>query len=80
MLESAVGASHCLALATLPNVKYPSDVFPSRRFFEKDLARPELVLSGPSLMTAAEEPGIGCAPDEDLLAARTLQCCKLRNP
>src|SRR2546426_3959756 len=26
MLESAVGASHCLALATLPNIKYPSDI------------------------------------------------------
>ena len=43
MLESAVGASHCLALATLPNIRYPSDIFPSDRFFRKDLSIPHMV-------------------------------------
>jgi O-succinylbenzoate synthase len=79
MLESGLGASHCLALATLSNIKYPSDVFPSSRFFEKDLACPELTLSGPSQMRAAEDAGIGCSPDEELLASRSVQRCQIRN-
>jgi len=69
MLESAVGASHCLALATLPNIKYPSDVFPSSRFYKEDLAVPEIVLSGPSRITASSAPGIGTEPHPERLAA-----------
>src|SRR5690606_978345 len=34
MLESAVGQAPSLALATLPNIKYPSDVFPTDRLYE----------------------------------------------
>ena len=41
MLESALGQAPALAMATLPNVKYPSDVFPSSRFYETDLSEPE---------------------------------------
>ena len=43
MLESAVGAMHCAHLATLPNVRYPSDIFPSSRFFR---AGPVLARNG----------------------------------
>lgn len=63
MLESAIGASHCLALATLPNIKYPSDIFPSDRFYTKDLATPAMVHSAPSQFTANPGPGIGAVPD-----------------
>lgn len=67
MLESAVGASHCVALATLPNIRYPSDVFPSRRFYRRDLAFPEIELSGPSQIRASNDSGIGCEPDPEQL-------------
>ncbi len=73
MLESSVGAHHCLALATLPNIQYPSDLFPTARFYEKDLARPEMVLSGPSQMTAPMTSGVGSEPDEEMLRAHTLE-------
>ena len=76
MLESAVGAAHCQALATLSNMKYPSDVFPSSRFFKKDLGEPELELSGPSQIKAFPGPGIGCAPDPGRLAAQTIESCQ----
>jgi O-succinylbenzoate synthase len=45
MLESATGAQHCLALATLENCTYPADLFPSERFYVEDLSDPPLVLS-----------------------------------
>lgn len=73
MLESAVGASHCAALASLPNVCYPSDVFPSSRFYAPDLGQPEIVLDGPSQVRLAPAPGIGCEPDPDRLQALTLE-------
>lgn len=77
MLESSIGASHCLALATLSNIKYPSDLTPSRKFYEKDLAHPELQLSGPSQMTASQDVGIGCSPDEEVLRAQTVESCQM---
>lgn len=73
MLESNIGAAHCLALATLPNVKYPSDVFPSDRFYKHDLADPPTVLSGPSQITAVDGPGIGVRVAMDRLRAATIR-------
>ncbi len=78
MLESAVGAQHCLALATLPNFTYPSDVFPSSRFYSKDLAQPELTLSGPGQMTAPDAPGVGTIPDAQELERLTLASALVR--
>jgi len=72
MLESAVGASHCLALATLPDFLYPNDIFPSNRFYEDDIGRPEMELSAPSTMTASNVPGCGVEPDMGELLNRLL--------
>jgi len=67
MLESAVGQAHSIAFATLPNMKYPSDIFPTKRFYAEDLGEPGIELSGPSEITAAGEPGIGCVPHPERL-------------
>lgn len=69
MLESAVGARHCLALATLPNFRYPNDVFPSERFYKRDLGEPPLTLSGPSQMKVLDVPGCGAEPVPEMLKA-----------
>lgn len=67
MLESAVGAAHCVALATLPGFTYPADIFPSSRFYRQDLAEPAIELSAPSQVRALDRPGIGTAPNADRL-------------
>jgi O-succinylbenzoate synthase len=54
MLESAVGSSHCVALAMLPNFTYPADIFPSSRFYREDLADEPLEL----IRTQHNQPGI----------------------
>jgi o-succinylbenzoate synthase len=54
MLESAVGAAHCVALAMLPNFTYPADIFPSSRFYHQDLADMPLEL----IPTHAGLPGV----------------------
>jgi o-succinylbenzoate synthase len=73
MLESAVGQAPALALATLPNVRYPSDVFPSKRFYETDVAEPEIVLSAPSTVAAPPVPGLGFRPNPSRLATVTVR-------
>jgi len=73
MLESAIGVAHCLALATLPGFSYPADIFPSSRFYRRDLGVPEITLSGPSHIRALDEPGIGTVPDPDALARMTVE-------
>lgn len=62
MLESAVGQAANLAMATLPNIKYPSDIFPTSRFYREDLAEPNIELSGPAEMTISATAGIGAEP------------------
>lgn len=80
MLESAVGARHCAALATLPNIKYPSDIFPSERFYARDLSRPPMALSGPSQMTLPSAPGVGAQPDPEQLKRQKIETATLRAP
>jgi len=79
MLESAVGNAHNTALATLPNVKYPSDIFPSDRFYYKDLSEPETVLDGPSLIRATSNPGIGCKPYPEQLREYLVETAVMSN-
>ena len=78
MVESGIGAAHCMAMSTLPNIKYPCDVFPSSRYFHKDLSRPELFLSGPSQMTLPESPGLGFEPDPAMLEQLTVEHASLK--
>ncbi len=71
MLESAVGSAVCIELATLPNVLYPGDLFPSSRFYERDLGQPEIELTERKTMMPFTD-GLP-EPDEELLQKYTLQ-------
>jgi len=62
MLESAVGQGPSLALATKSNVSYPSDVFPSDRFFAQDFSCPDICISAPGEITAPSSNGMGFSP------------------
>lgn len=77
MAESAFGASHNIAFATLSNIKYPSDIFPTSRFFYRDLGLPAIKHSNPSQFQSSEEPGIGIIPDEEYLGKVILEECFL---
>jgi O-succinylbenzoate synthase len=77
MLESSVGAHHCLALATLPNMRYPSDIFPSERFYARDLGVPAVRLSAPSVITAPDVPGVGAEPDAEALESMLVEHCRI---
>ncbi|MHB0857311.1 MAG: o-succinylbenzoate synthase [Anaerolineae bacterium] len=77
MLESAVGQSHNIALATLPNFRYPADIFPTSRFYHEDLGDPPIALSGPSQVSALDAPGIGCEPHPERLRRLALECAAI---
>ena len=77
MLESAVGSAFSTALATLDNVRYPADVFPTDRHYARDLAEPEVDFVGSEgggrFALAADVPGIAPTPAATQLAAQTLE-------
>ena len=67
MLESAVGQGASLALTTMSNVNYPSDIFPSDRFFAEDFSCPDICISAPGEIAAPSRNGIGFAPKMNVL-------------
>ncbi len=67
MCESALGSALSLALSSLPNIKYPADVFPSSRFYERDLGNPPMIHSAPSQFKLSDKPGCGVEPVPELL-------------
>ncbi len=73
MLESSIGGQHCLALSTLPNIKYPSDIFPTDRFYTRDLGSIPMEMSGPGTMTISDTPGIGVEADKKMLEQLTIE-------
>lgn len=78
MLESAVAQGYSLALASLPNMVYPSDIFPTQRFYSVDLAIPELVLTGASEIAPPARSGPGFVPDPSRLETMTTEFVSLR--
>ena len=71
MLESAVGASICIELATLENFTYPGDLFPSSRFYERDLASPHVELTARNTFESFSENRP--EPEPELLEKQTLR-------
>ncbi|MHC4403344.1 MAG: o-succinylbenzoate synthase [Planctomycetota bacterium] len=71
MLESAVGARINAALAMLDHFTYPADLFPSSRFYHRDLGTPPVELvggpDGSPQIALSNEPGIATEPDLGLL-------------
>ena len=81
MLESAVGANICAALASLQGFNYPPDLFPSSRFYANDLAMPHVTLTPDSKgrpgIAISDTPGINAEPNADLLKQYSLATAEL---
>ncbi|HXJ81442.1 MAG TPA: o-succinylbenzoate synthase [Candidatus Methylomirabilis sp.] len=80
MLESGIGGAICAELATLPNFTYPGDIFPSAYFYQNDIGKPEIVLSGRGEVATSDVPGIAQEPDADLLKRWTVEHASFRAP
>ena len=77
MLESALGVSSLTALATLDNIKYPSDICASDRFYVNDLSRPRICISDFAMVPLSTSPGVGAEPDSDELKRLTVDTAVL---
>ncbi len=79
MLESGVGRSYNVALASLPNFTIPGDLSPSSRYWERDVVTPEWTMSADGLMQVPlDRPGIGVSVDESRIDDLTVRSQTLR--
>jgi O-succinylbenzoate synthase len=74
MLESGVGRSYNVALASLPNFLLPGDLSPSARYWERDIVTPEWTMNASGMVRVPREaPGLGVAVDLDRVEHLTIR-------
>ena len=78
MLETGIGRAHNISIATLRNVKYPSDISASDRYFKRDLITEPFKLEKESKISVRKNPGIGVEIDWGFLQKITLKEKKFR--
>ena len=64
LLETGIGKAHLIATATFSNVKYPSDISGSSRYFEEDIIEPPWTVEN-GYIKLRDEAGIGVEVLED---------------
>lgn len=73
MLESGVGRAHNIALSTLPNFVLPGDVSAGKRYWARDIIRPEVETTAQGTIAVRDEPGFGYELDGDFLRSITVR-------
>ncbi len=74
MLETGIGRSVNIHLASLPNFTLPSDLSATDRYYHEDIAEPPFVLNREdSTMTVPTVPGIGVTVQRDRVEKARLQ-------
>lgn len=76
MLESGIGRAYNIALASLPNFKYPADMSPSSVFFKEDIIDPSYIVDGGFIEVSAKT-GMGYSIDENKINKYTSACFKI---
>jgi O-succinylbenzoate synthase len=67
MLDSGIASGVGIALATLDNIVYPSDIFPSGTMCREEISKVEIKLSSPGHMKPYYNNGFPYEPREDVL-------------
>lgn len=73
MLESGIGRTGNIALASLPNFTLPGDISASKRYYKKDIVEPEFVVNKDGTMDVPSLPGIGVEVDLKMLDKVTVK-------
>ncbi len=73
MPELGLGQVFGLALATLDNFRFPTDIEPSARFFVDDIIDPHLDVDSEGYFVLEEEPLLGFAVDEEKIHFYTVR-------
>jgi O-succinylbenzoate synthase len=67
MLEAGIGRAHNVALASLPNFVLPGDVSASKRYWKRDIIRPEVETTPHGTIELRDSPGFGYDLDTDYI-------------
>lgn len=67
MLETGIGRAHNLALASLPNFRYPADLSASDRYWHRDVVTPPITLQADGTIAVPGRAGLGVDIDEKYL-------------
>jgi O-succinylbenzoate synthase len=73
MLESGIGRTHNVALASLPGFSLPGDLSESRRYWHEDLIDPEFEMIEGGRLAVPDGVGIGVEPRHDFIRERTVR-------
>jgi O-succinylbenzoate synthase len=73
MLESGVGRSHNIALATLENFTLPGDISASARYWAEDIIEPQVTVSASGEIAIPETPGRGYEVRTELVERLTVR-------
>ena len=76
--ETGIGRWLNIHVATLDNVRYPSDVSASMRYFVEDIVREPVALVGRGLVEPLTGPGFGTVPHPELLDKYTVTTAERR--
>jgi O-succinylbenzoate synthase len=73
MLETGIGRSHNIALATLENFTLPGDISASARYWADDIIEPEVMVSPQGEIAIPDTPGRGYEVRTDLVEKLTVR-------
>jgi O-succinylbenzoate synthase len=73
MLEAGIGRAHNVALSTLPNFVLPGDVSASKRYWKRDIIRPEVEVSSGGTIAVRDQPGFGYDLDREWIRELTVR-------
>jgi O-succinylbenzoate synthase len=79
MLESGIGRSYNVALASLPNFTKAGDISPSARYWERDVVTPEWTMSPEGTMMVPPGDGLGVDVDRGRIEDLTVRVTELRH-
>jgi O-succinylbenzoate synthase len=72
MLETGIGRTFSVAMASLPNFKLPGDISANDRYFKRDIVSNPFKLNSDSTLTVLDAPGNGAIVDEAYLEEVTV--------
>lgn len=78
MLETGVGRSANLALASLPGFSLPGDISATERYYFEDITHQRFTLNPDSTITVPTDPGLGVSIDREALERVTVGKAKLK--
>lgn len=73
MLDHGIARAHNIAVASLPNYRFPGDLPASDRYWHQDLISPAIVIDRNAMIQVPEKPGIGFDPIPSVVESLTYE-------